>query len=60
MADSEENLKRILLDFDKTLKQDFNMQITKTKTMNQVCSRKQVDTYVTIDNIKLESSNSFT
>lgn len=39
IADSEENIERILQKIDNTLKQNYNMQINKTKKKILICSR---------------------
>lgn len=38
ISDSEENLERMLINLDKTLKQDYYMKMNKTKTKILVCS----------------------
>lgn len=50
----------MLLNSDKTLKQDSNIETNKAKTKILVCSRQQTDTNITIGDIKLENVNSFT
>lgn len=52
LADSEENLKKMLLNFDKTLKQEYNVKTNTAKTKILVCSRQ--DTNIMINNITLE------
>lgn len=49
-VDSEENLEKMLLNLDKTLKQDYNMKINMAKTKILVGSRQQLDTNTTINN----------
>lgn len=43
-----------------TLKQEFNMNINKTKKTTLIGSKQQVDTIIIMNNIKLENINSFT
>lgn len=49
-VDSEENLEKMLLNLDKTLKQDYNMKINMAKTKILVGSRQQLGTNTTINN----------
>ncbi|VVC45686.1 Reverse transcriptase domain [Cinara cedri] len=60
VADSEENLERMLQKMNNTLKQEYNMNINKTKIKILVGSRQQVDTNIIMDGIKLENINSYT
>lgn len=58
IADSEEILERMFQEMNGTLKQEYNMNINKTKTKIPVGSRQQVDTNIIMDGIKLENENS--
>jgi len=49
IADSEENLEKMLQKMNNTLKQEYNMNINKTKTKILVGSRQQVDTNIMVD-----------
>lgn len=60
LVDSEENLRRMILNFDETLKQEYNMKISMTKTKILVRSRPYIDTNIMINNITLERVNSIT
>lgn len=59
IADSEENLERMLISLDKTLKHDYNIKINLAKTKILVCSKQHIDTNITINIIRLERVNSF-
>jgi ribosome-interacting GTPase 1 len=59
MADSEQNLERMLQKMNITLKQKYNININKTKTKIIVGSRQQEDTNITMDG-KLENVNNYT
>lgn len=59
IADSEEILERMFQKMNDTLKQEYNMNINKTKIKIPVGSRQQVDTNIIIDGIKLENENSY-
>lgn len=53
IANSVDNLKRMLLKLDKSLKYDYNMKINMAKTKILNFSRQQLDTNITINNIIL-------
>jgi len=60
IADSEENLGRMLQKMNNTLKQEHNMNINETKTKILVGSRQHVDNNIIMDGINLENVNSYT
>lgn len=60
IADSKDNLEKMLYKLYNTLKEEYNMMINKTKTQTLFCSRQQVGANIIVDTIKLETINSYT